>query len=180
MSQYRHHVSGIFLNRTETESTLNTLIENGIPNEQIQIFDSNTSLPAATEQAKSNEVLKDMAVDGVIGTAVGTGIGALTQVALIAEIVSLFIASPLIAPLALLGWGASLGAMAGATFGAKNGSKKEGKNNKYSCSSNCHYQRSIKNEEGYAKCSNGNEYDTKYNPTKINILFNSFGFNSST
>jgi hypothetical protein len=126
MDQYRHHVSGIFSNRIEAESTLHTLIKNGIPNAQLQIFDSDATLPAGTEQAKSNEVLKDMAVDGAIGTAVGTGIGALTQVALIAANVSLFIASPLVAPLALLGWGASLGAMAGATYGAKVSSNNEG------------------------------------------------------
>ncbi len=126
MDHYRHHVSGIFSNRREAASTLDALIKQGISNKQLQIFESNASLPAATQQAKSNEVLKDMAVDGAIGAAVGTGIGALTQVALIATNVSLFIASPLVAPLALLGWGASLGGMAGATFGAKIGSKKEG------------------------------------------------------
>lgn len=125
MSQYRHHVSGIFSNRSEAVSTLETLIKLGISNKQLQIFESDASLPATTQQAKSNEVLKDMVVDGAIGTAIGTGVGALTQVALIAANVSLFIASPLVAPLALLGWGASLGGMAGATYGAKIGSKKE-------------------------------------------------------
>lgn len=126
MDQYRHHVSGIFLNRIEAETTLDQLIKDGISKKQLQIYDSNAKLPAATQQAKSNAVLKDMVVDGAIGTAVGTGIGALTQVALVAANVSLFIASPLVAPLALLGWGASLGAMAGATYGAKVGSKKKG------------------------------------------------------
>jgi hypothetical protein len=126
MSQYRHHVSGIFSNKVEAETALHILLERGISNKQLQIYASNASLPAATQQAKSNEVLKDMVVDGAIGTAVGTGIGALAQVGLIAANVSLFIASPLIAPLALLGWGASLGALVGATYGAKVGSDKEG------------------------------------------------------
>ncbi len=127
MDQYRHHVSGIFANRVEAGSTLDKLVEQGLPRERLQIFESGSALPAATQQAKSNEVLKDMVVDGAIGTAVGTGIGALAEVALIAANVSLFVASPLIAPLALLGWGASLGGMAGATVGAKISSeKKEG------------------------------------------------------
>jgi hypothetical protein len=126
MSQYRHHVSGIFSNRREAANTWDILIKQGIPSEQLQIFESDTSLPATTQQAKSNEVLKDMVVHGVIGTAVGTGVGALAQVALVAANVSLFIASPLVAPLALLGWGASLGGLAGATYGAKIGSNKEG------------------------------------------------------
>ncbi len=126
MSQYRHHVSGIFSTRIEAETTLEILVKQGIPKKQVQIYASDAKLPVATPQAKSNDVLKDMFVDGAIGAAVGTGIGALTQVALIAANVSLFIASPLVAPLALLGWGASLGGMAGATYGAKVGSKKKG------------------------------------------------------
>lgn len=51
----------------------------------------------------------------------------LTEIAFVLENVSLFIASPLIAPLALLGWGASLGAMTGATVGTKIRSKKNNK-----------------------------------------------------
>ena len=59
----------------------------------------------------------DVLKDGAIGTAVGTGVGVLTQLALVAANVSLFVASPLIAPLALLGWGASLGGFIGAAAG---------------------------------------------------------------
>jgi hypothetical protein len=54
-------------------------------------------------------------------------LAAQAEVALVAANVSLFIASPLLAPLALLGWGASLGGLVGATVGAKVSSgKKEG------------------------------------------------------
>ncbi len=56
-------------------------------------------------------------MDGAIGTAVGTGIGALAEVALAAADVTLSIASPLIALLARLGWRASLGAVVGAVAG---------------------------------------------------------------
>ena len=127
MNEYRHHVSGIFAHREEAESAFSRLIKKGLPKGRIQIFESDSTLPVATQQAKSNEVLKDMVVDGAIGTAVGVGIGALAEVVLVAANVSLFVASPLLAPLALLGWGASLGATAGATVGARVSSeKKEG------------------------------------------------------
>lgn len=63
-----------------------------------------------------------MLVDTTIGTAVGTGVGALGEVALVAMNVSLFIASPLVAPLAMLGWGASIGAVIGAAVGMTAGS----------------------------------------------------------
>lgn len=127
MDNYIHHVSGIFSHRDAATSALTRLVDRGIPKNRLQLFDSTSTLPASSQQAKSNVVLKDMVVDGAIGTAVGTGIGALAEVALIAANVTLFVASPLIAPLALLGWGASLGATIGATVGAKVSSeKKEG------------------------------------------------------
>jgi hypothetical protein len=71
-----------------------------------------------TKQAASNGVLKDVLMFAVVGTVVGTAIGALAEMALAAANTSLFAASPLIAPLALLGWGASLGAFVGAAIGA--------------------------------------------------------------
>ncbi|HRH14125.1 MAG TPA: hypothetical protein PK225_07210 [Azonexus sp.] len=56
-------------------------------------------------------------VDGAVGTAVGAGIGALAQLALVAGSVSLFVASPLV----MLGWGARLGAFVGAEAGVNAG-----------------------------------------------------------
>ena len=120
MNEYRHHVSGFFANRGDADSTLSKLVEQGLPRERLQIFETDSASPAPAPAPKedSNAVLKDVLVDGAIGTAVGTGIGALAEVALVAANVSLFVASPLLAPLMLLGWGASLGGLIGATGGA--------------------------------------------------------------
>ena len=128
MDEYRHHVSGFFANREEAESIFSRLVERGLPRERLQIFAADsTAQPGPTPLTESNEVLKDMAVDGSIGAAVGTGIGALGSVALAVANVSLFIASPLLAPLVMLGWGASLGGLVGAAAGASAGpEKKEG------------------------------------------------------
>jgi outer membrane lipoprotein SlyB len=84
----------------------------------MQLFDTDTPALAPAPQEDSNAVLKDVLVDGTIGTAVGAGLGGLAQVALVATNVSLFIASPLLAPLAMLGWGAGLGGVLGAAVGA--------------------------------------------------------------
>lgn len=127
MNEYRHHVSGFFAQRDEAESALSKLVEQGFPRERVQIYaaDSATSSPA--QEAKSDGVLHDVLVDGAIGTAVGTGVGALGSVALAASSVTLFVASPLVGPLMLLGWGASIGGLIGATAGATEGSgNKEG------------------------------------------------------
>jgi len=131
MDAYRHHVSGFFAHREEAESASSRLAKQGIPREQLQIFDDAAKAPPAPAPlAESNGVLKDVLVDGAIGAAVGTGIGALTELALLAVNVSLFVASPLIAPLALLGWGASLGGFVGASTGASIGDSTDGAKHK--------------------------------------------------
>ena len=118
MSQYLHHVSGIFANRMEAKITLDKIIDQGLPRERTNIFESSVELPATTQQAKSNATLKNMVVDGTIGAAVGTSVGALAEMAFVLENVSLFIVSPMLAPFALLGLGAGLGGIMGATIGA--------------------------------------------------------------
>lgn len=118
MNEYRHHVSGFFASREEARSVFTTLIARGVPRERLQLYDTDTPTLAPAPQEDSNAVLKDVLVDGTIGTAVGAGLGGLAQVALVATNVSLFIASPLLAPLMMLGWGASIGGLLGATVGA--------------------------------------------------------------
>jgi len=121
MDEYRHHVSGFFTHREEAESTLSRLVEQGLPRERLRIFVNDPTASDIAPKEGSNAVLKDVLVDATIGTAVGTGIGALGSVALAAASVSLFVASPLIAPLMLLGWGASIGGLIGAAVGVTPG-----------------------------------------------------------
>jgi hypothetical protein len=118
MDDYSHHVSGFFAHRAEAEGARSRLAGLGLPLERIQLFDVDSG-PLVTEPSgQSNEVLTNVLVDGAVGTVVGTGIGALAQLAIVAGGVSLFVASPLVAPLIMLGWGASLGAFVGAAAGA--------------------------------------------------------------
>ena len=127
MAEYSHHVSGFFAQREEAQSVLSRLVERGLPREHLQIYTADAAASGSAPEAGSNEVLKDVLVDSAIGTAVGTGLGALGVVALAAGSVSLFIASPLIAPLVMLGWGASIGGLVGAAAGATPGAgNKEG------------------------------------------------------
>lgn len=128
MNDYRHHVSGFFAHKEEAQGALNRLVGRGLPREQMQLFAADLTPPAKGAQADSNNVLKGVLVDGAVGTAVGTGIGALGELALVAANVTLFVASPLIAPLMMLGWGASVGAIIGAAIGATdNVGKKDGR-----------------------------------------------------
>lgn len=118
MQLYHHHVSGIFQRRAEALVAYTLLQDKGLPLRRMQILESDINLHATTSQAKSNQVLKNMIIKGTVGAAVGASIGALAQIALVTGNMTLFIASPLVAPLALLGWGATVGATAGASIGA--------------------------------------------------------------
>lgn len=121
MAEYRHHVSGFFAHREDAESALSRLVERGLPHERLRLFATDPAASDSAPKEGSNAVLQDVLVDATIGTTVGTGVGALGSVALAAASVSLFVASPLVAPLMLLGWGASIGGLIGAAAGATPG-----------------------------------------------------------
>lgn len=126
MNEQSHIVSGIYTTRAEAEAVLERLVERGVPRGEMYLVD-HPALPETPKMTSDNEALKDIVVDGSIGAVVGTGIGVLAEVALVAANVTLFVASPLIAPLAMLGWGAALGGAVGAVVGAeKTEKKKEG------------------------------------------------------
>lgn len=122
METYRHHISGFFARRSEAETVASQIIATGIPSSRVHIFDKSSVLPEGLTSEKgvnsSDMVLKDVLVDAAVGSAAGTGLGILVGVGLVAMNVTLFVASPLIAPLTLLGWGASLGGIVGASVGA--------------------------------------------------------------
>jgi hypothetical protein len=123
MNHYIHYVSGFFEHDQEANDVFEKLIAQGLPSEHVHIYTHHS--PAHTHESSegSNEILKDILVDGSIGAGVGTGIGALIEVALISTNVTLFVASPLIAPLVLLGWGASIGGLLGASVGSAENKK---------------------------------------------------------
>ncbi len=125
MNEYRHHVSGFFVHRDDAEKALSRLAELGLPRDRLNIFTADSVQPVSSQEKKqekkSDGVLQDILVDSAVGTMVGTGIGALAEVGLVVANVSLFFASPLLAPLMLMGWGASIGALIGASTGATAG-----------------------------------------------------------
>jgi non-heme chloroperoxidase len=127
MTPYQHHVSGFFVKREEAEIARAKLVSLGIPKRQLALYTNDDADMKPPTSADSTNSLTRILVDSAVGTAVGTALGGLGEVVLAAASVTLFVASPLIAPLAMLGWGASLGAVVGAVAGAMSPSKKNGK-----------------------------------------------------
>ena len=124
MTDHRHQVTGIYPDRQHTERTLSLLVEAGLPRDQFEVVEPHQPSAKRVSTAGSDGVLKDVLVDTAMGTAIGTGAGAVGAAAIAAANISLFVASPLLGPLAMLGWGASIGGMAGAAIGAGNRERK--------------------------------------------------------
>jgi hypothetical protein len=128
MDEQNHIVSGIYTTRAEAETVRDRLFERGIPKGQMNIVENAATSDGNPQMAEDNEMLKDVVIDGAIGTAVGTVIGGLGHVALVATSVTLFVANPVVAPLFMLGWGAFIGGFVGAAVGVEKPKEKtEGK-----------------------------------------------------
>ena len=110
-----YKISAIYPSREEAEAVRTRLVEAGVDAGAMSVMHDQAS---ARVERSSDEVLKDMVVEGAIGTAVGTGVGAIGTVLLWASGATLFLASPVVAPLAMLGWFAGVGGLIGAAAGA--------------------------------------------------------------
>ena len=102
-------VTGIYASRAEAETTREQLVKKGLARQRVKVVERVRADDSNPEIADDDSVLKEMVVDGTVGTLVGTGLGAVAQIALVAANVTLFAASPILAPLAMMGWGAGLG-----------------------------------------------------------------------
>lgn len=119
MRQYHHQISGFFSHRDQAETAYAQLLKQGITVAQLTLKDTDPTASSAALAGKqsSNDVLKSVLISTAIGVAIGSVVGVLVELALTAANINLFVASPLIAPLVLIGWGASIGGFIGAVMG---------------------------------------------------------------
>ena len=114
MESYLHRIIGIYASTVEAEQAHDMIVKRGIKLRQISLLLAGSVGAGSDSAFDSDEVLKDILRDGTIGTAVGTAAAAGVSIALAAANLTLFIASPVLGTLYLLGWGASLGGSVGA------------------------------------------------------------------
>jgi hypothetical protein len=127
MSTYTHHVSGFFAQKDEAVKAHDVLLSRGIPAKQLALYADEQQDLKPEARPERRDSIKDMLVVGAIGTAVGAAVGTLGEIALVAASVTLFMAGSLIAPLAMLGWGAGLSTVIGAVAGSVRLQKQGGK-----------------------------------------------------
>jgi hypothetical protein len=118
MEKYLHRVVGLYPTRELAERASAEIQAAGFSPNQIRLLTPATGA-GADAVSDSDDVLKDLLRDGAIGTAVGTAAGAGVSIALAAANITLFIASPVLGALYLVGWGASLGGLLGAAVGSE-------------------------------------------------------------
>ena len=119
MDKYLHRVVGLYPSRALGESVRDDMLAHGFAPKQVRLIAPGSGAAGRDAVSDSDDVLKDILRDGAIGTAVGTAAGAGVSIALAAANLTLFIASPVLGALYLLGWGASLGGLVGAVVGAE-------------------------------------------------------------
>ena len=119
MDKYLHRILGFYTTRTEAEAVAGQLQRGGVNPGQLRILEPGLGGAGNEGHADSDDVLREMLVDGSIGTGVGALAGAAGTIAMGVASVSLFIASPVLAALVMLGWGASPGGVVGAVVGAQ-------------------------------------------------------------
>lgn len=118
MDSYRHNVSASFAQRATAEHTLSQLIKRGLSREQVQIVEAAEQAPQSlSNRFRGRAARKAMLIYGSVGAVIGGVLGALVQAGLVISDMGLLAASPLLAPIMLMGWGAFLGAFLGALAG---------------------------------------------------------------
>ena len=100
MATDQHRVCGFFVKLEAATGARRELIRRGIAMKQLSLF--------ANEQAGQKWDVTELRSDA-------------PKIALLPASITLFVASPLIAPLSIIGWGAWPGAVAGSTHISKDG-----------------------------------------------------------
>lgn len=118
MDTYLHRLFGLYSTRQAADAVRDLLVRNGIAPERVKVHEPGQDRDTGDTTADSDDVLHEMLRVGALGTAAGALAGAAGTMAFAAANVSLFIASPVIGTLAMMGWGASAGGLLGAAFGA--------------------------------------------------------------
>lgn len=117
MKTYLHRVIGLYPNAAAATLDRERVVAQGLAARQIWQLAPGVDAAGPHAGADSDDVLKDLLRDGTLGAALGTALGVGVAVALWAAGLTLFLGSPLLSALTVVGWGVSMGAMIGALVG---------------------------------------------------------------
>jgi hypothetical protein len=111
LEKFLHRVVGLYVSRQDASLVVARLDEVGIPASKIRMIEPAKGDGSPRATSDSDVVLQELLRGGAIGAA--------GSIALAAANISLFVASPVLGALYLIGWGASLGGLVGAMAGTQ-------------------------------------------------------------
>lgn len=118
MENKTHKVAGIFATLQDIQTARDLLIARGMSPDQIKLVVPEDKMVDKKIEPDGDGVAKEVVKDAVIGSVIGGGVGATGAAAMAVAGITIFAATPVLAPLALLGWGAMVGAFIGGGTGA--------------------------------------------------------------
>ena len=114
MDKKLHKVAGIFATLKDAYVARKVLFKCGVMPENINIIVPDDGQIDKKIELAGDDLARQVINEAFIGGAIGSGVGAAGAVALAAVSITLFAASPILAPLAMMGFGAAVGANIGA------------------------------------------------------------------
>ncbi|MFP3873567.1 MAG: hypothetical protein ACLFQT_01440 [Thiohalophilus sp.] len=119
MRQYPHKLAGIFPDTTSLDRAEQLFREAGFPGDQVNRIHSGETLREQEQKIESesggvrNEFIRDISM----GTGIGGVGGALGAAGIGLGLPALYVSAPVVAPLMVIGYAATIGGLAGAVHG---------------------------------------------------------------
>ena len=116
---YPHKIAAVYPDGATAEEALQALDAAGLDNIEVTSLEPGEAGVSHAIEPETDETANRIVLDTVYGSAAGGAAGAVTAGAIAAVLPSLFVSAPVVAPLILLGYGATIGGTAGAILGLK-------------------------------------------------------------
>lgn len=117
--QYPHKIAAVYPDGTAAQEALQALDDARLDNIEVTSLNQGKAGVSHAIEPETEETANRIVLDAVYGTAAGGAAGAVTAGAIAAVLPSLFVSAPVVAPLIVLGYGATIGGTAGAVLGLK-------------------------------------------------------------
>lgn len=116
---YPHKIAAVYPDGVQAEVALHALQATGLDNVEVTSLAPGDGGVSHAVEPEMEETRNRIVQDTLYGSVAGGAAGAVTAGAIAAVLPSLFVSAPVVAPLVLLGYGATIGGTAGAVLGLK-------------------------------------------------------------
>lgn len=123
MESYLHRVVGLYASRAEADEARDLIVARGLSAIQVRVLTEESPVPGYDAKSDPDDVLTNLPRDGANSTTVATEAGSSASITVASSNLTLFIASPLLDTLHLIGWDARRGGLVSDLVGSKRGKR---------------------------------------------------------